>query len=210
MDPQGTVSARRVHLDLDIVFGRKKQTERPAQPEAARPHREGAKNRPTPKRKDQEAARRRPLVATDVKKRKSADRAARRQEAAKMRAAMVTGDDRHLPPRDKGPVRRFVRDCVDARFSVGEILLPLMLSVLVLSLLTPRLATLVFLAVYVMAFLAVLDSVLLWRRTKQKLLAKFGAETDLKGLPMYTVMRSFQMRRTRMPRPQVDRGTRIS
>ena len=101
---------------------------------AAHPQREGAKNRPTPKRRDQEAARKRPLVQNNPRELKRMDRAKRREESAKMRQAMVTGDEKHLPPRDKGPVRRFVRDSVDARFNLGEWLLPLMLAVLALSL----------------------------------------------------------------------------
>ena len=46
---------------------------------------------------------------------------------------MVTGDERHLPLRDKGPVRRFIRDYVDARFSIGEILLPALVLILATS-----------------------------------------------------------------------------
>lgn len=52
------------------MFGRKKD-DQPASPVDERPHREGAKNRPTPKRRDQEAARKRPLVQADRKDRKS-------------------------------------------------------------------------------------------------------------------------------------------
>lgn len=192
------------------MLGRKKKTENELQAEtAAHPQREGAKNRPTPRRRDQEAARKRPLVQNNARENKRADRARRREEAAKMRQAMVTGDERHLPPRDKGPVRRFVRDNVDARFNLGELLLLLMLAVLVLSVLAPRIATLFFLGVYVLFGLAILDAVLAWRRTKKKILAKFGEDTDLKGLALYSVMRSFQMRRTRMPRPMVERGTKV-
>lgn len=192
------------------MLGRKKKTENELQAEtAAHPQREGAKNRPTPKRRDQEAARKRPLVQNNARENKRADRAHRREEAAKMRQAMVTGDERHLPPRDKGPVRRFVRDNVDARFNLGELLLLLMLAVLVLSVLAPRIATLFFLGVYVLFGLSILDAVLAWRRTKKKILAKFGEDTDLKGLALYSVMRSFQMRRTRMPRPMVERGTKV-
>ena len=31
---------------------------------------------------------------------------------------MKTGDERYFLPRDKGPVRRFIRDFVDSRFSL--------------------------------------------------------------------------------------------
>ena len=122
------------------------------------------------------------------------------------RQAMMTGDEKNLPPRDKGPVRRFVRDSVDGRFNLGEMLLPLMLSVLVLSLFAGTWATYVFLGVYILILVAVLDAFLLWRRTKPRLLERFGADTEMRGLGMYQAMRAFQMRRTRMPKAMVERG----
>lgn len=188
------------------MFGRKKDDETAAPEVEERAHREGAKNRPTPKRRDQEAARKRPLVQADRKSARAADRAARRENAQKMREAMMTGDEKHLPPRDKGPVRRFIRDSVDVRFNLGEWLLPLMLGVLVLSLFAAPWATYAFLGVYLLIFVAILDAVLLWRRTKKKILERFGADTETRGLAMYTVMRCFQIRRTRMPKPMVERG----
>ena len=193
------------------MFGRKKDDSAAPQDSAATepPKRDGAKNRPTPKRRDQEAARKRSLVQTDRKAAKNADRAARRENARKMREAMVTGDERHLPPRDKGPVRRFVRDTVDVRFNLGELLLPLMLAVLVLSLFAGTWATFVFLGVYLLIIVAVLDSFLLWRRTKPKIYARFGEDTNVRGLGMYQAMRAFQMRRTRMPKPQVERRAKL-
>ncbi|WP_338751934.1 DUF3043 domain-containing protein [Janibacter alittae] len=190
------------------MFGRKKD-DKAAAPEQDHQHREGAKNRPTPKRKDQEAARKRPLVQNDRKAAKAADREARRAQGQKVRQAMVTGDDRHLPPRDKGPVRRYARDVVDARWSLGELLLPLMLAVLVLSLFAGEWATFVFLAVYVLIIIAIIDVWLLWRRTKPKILARFGEDTELRGVGMYQAMRAFQMRRTRLPKPKVERGAKV-
>ncbi|HSU47182.1 MAG TPA: DUF3043 domain-containing protein, partial [Arthrobacter sp.] len=78
------------------------------------------KGAPTPSRKEQEAARKRPLVPNDRAAAKTADREARREEQARMRRAMDTGEERFLPVRDKGPQKRFARDFVDARFSLGE------------------------------------------------------------------------------------------
>ncbi len=40
-----------------------------------------------------------------------------------MRQALDTGDEKFLPLRDKGPQKRFARDYVDARFSLGEYLM---------------------------------------------------------------------------------------
>lgn len=189
------------------MFGRKKTlneelAETSPQTPAPRP---GAKNRPTPKRRDQEAANKRPLIVTDRKAARSKDKAARREAMARQRAGMLAGDERFLPPRDKGPRRRFIRDAVDARWNIGEFMLPVMLLVLLLSFIQEPWALLaVFILVYGLILIAILDAVLMWFRTKKKVIDKFG-ETG-KGDAWYAVMRAFQMRRTRMPKPAVARG----
>jgi hypothetical protein len=189
------------------VFGRNKTLNEQQAETVTRPEREGAKNRPTPKRREQEAARKRPLVVTDRKAARQADRLKRRESSAKMREAMLTGDDRHLPARDKGPERRFIRDYVDARWNLGEFMLPVMLVVLALSFIRLPWAQLsVFVLVYGLLLVAVGDAFLMWRRLKKRLAAKFGADGVPKGGAMYAVMRAFQMRRSRMPRPLVKRG----
>ena len=97
------------------------------------PARPGSKNRPTPRRRDQEALNKRPLIVTDRKAATQQDKAARREAMAKQRAGMLVGDEKYLPVRDKGPRRRFIRDTVDARWNIGEFMLPIMLIVLLLS-----------------------------------------------------------------------------
>jgi hypothetical protein len=189
------------------VFGRSKTLNEQQAEAVERPQRDGAKNRPTPKRRDQEAARKRPLVETDRKAARDRDKQTRREAQLKQRQAMVTGDDAHLPPRDKGPVRRYIRDFVDARWNLGEFMLPVMLVVLALSFVRlPWVFAIVSIGVYGLLFAAALDGYLMWRRLKQKLVAKFGEEKVGRGLAMYAVMRGFQIRRSRMPRPLVSRG----
>ena len=130
--------------------------------------RDGAKNRPTPKRRDQEAARKQPLVVTDRKAARSADRAKRREAMAKQRQAMLTGDETHLPPRDKGPVKRYIRDYVDARWGVAEFMLPVMLIVLALSFVRqPWAMLIVFALVYGLITAAAIDTFLMWRRSRR-------------------------------------------
>jgi Flp pilus assembly protein TadB len=190
------------------VFGRGKTLNEQQADTVARPEREGAKNRPTPKRRDQEAARRRPLVETDRKAARDRDRLARREAQLKQRQAMVTGDDAHLPARDKGPVRRYIRDYVDARWNLGEFMLPVMLVVLALSFVRiPWVFAAVSIGVYALILIAAVDGFLMWRKLKKRLVAKFGEDKVGRGLAMYAVMRGFQIRRSRMPRPLVDRGS---
>ena len=174
---------------------------------ASHDERPGAKNRPTPRRRDQEAANRRPLVVTDRKVAKATDKEKRREAYAQQRQAMATGDDAGLPARDKGPERRYIRDYVDARWSVGEVMLPIMVIVLLLSL-VPAVAArfAVFILVYGLLAIAIVDAVIMWRRIKKKVTDKFGADKVPSGGAMYAVMRTFQLRPTRMPKPQVKRG----
>jgi hypothetical protein len=191
-----------------VVFGRSKTTNDKLTDEALHPARDGAKNRPTPRRREQEAARRQPLVVADRKQAKQIDRTKRNEQMARTRQAMLTGDDSGLPARDKGPVRRYMRDFIDARWNLAEFMLPVMLLVLALSFL--RTSTILFfvtILTYAVLLTAVLDTFLMWRRLKKQIAEKFGDEAAAaKGNGMYAAMRAFQMRRSRMPRPQVARG----
>ena len=193
------------------MFGRSKTTNDQLADEL-HPEREGAKNRPTPKRKDQEAARKQPLVVADRKQAKQLDKAKRNEQLAKTRQAMLTGDDAGLPARDKGPVRRFMRDHIDARRNLAEFMLPVMLIVLALSFIRPEgaasaLLFLVTVLTYTVLVVAIGDTLWMYRGLKKKLAAKFGDEAaGAKGNGMYAAMRAFQLRRSRMPRPMVARG----
>jgi hypothetical protein len=188
-----------------LVFWSKKT--QPAPVADDRPERPGAKNRPTPKRRDQEAANKHPVVNTDRKAAARSDREARRVAMAESRAAMVTGDESKMPPRDKGPIKRYIRDYVDARFSLGEALLPMMLLALLLSFIKEVWAlTTVFLLVYGLLFMSIADVFFMWRKIKAGVAAKFGADAMPAGAMMYAVMRAYQIRRSRLPRPMIKRG----
>ncbi len=164
------------------------------------------KGRPTPKRKDQQAARRRPLVPDDRREAKRAARGKAREDRMKQREAMARGDENALPARDRGPIKRFIRNSVDARWNVGEILLPLMLLVLLLTLMPNRsLQTLGLYFVWVIVLVGIADAFLLWRRLKKRIRDRFH-EDPPRGSASYAMMRSFQMRMSRMPKPQVKRG----
>ena len=190
------------------MFGRNKTTSEQLTDEALHPAREGAKNRPTPKRKDQEAARRQPLVVADRKQAKKLDRAKRNEQMYRTRQAMRTGDESGLPARDKGPVRRYIRDHIDARWNLAEFMLPVMLIVLALSFLrTNEILFFVTILPYAILLTAIVDTLLMWRGLRKRLTAKFGEEAaKAKGNGMYAAMRAFQLRRSRMPRALVKRG----
>ena len=188
------------------MFGRSKSSDQ-ATAEEAHPQREGAKNRPTPKRRDREAARRQPLVVADRKQARQIERQKRREQVARTRHALATGDEAGLPPRDKGPVRRYTRDFVDARRNLGEFLLPIMFVVLALSLVRQQtIFTISIVLTWGSVLAVVIDTVLMWRGLKGRLTEKFGADAIPRGTLSYAVMRVFQMRRSRQPKPQVNRG----
>ncbi|WP_049566050.1 DUF3043 domain-containing protein [Streptomyces sp. SBT349] len=165
------------------------------------------KGRPTPKRSEAEALRR--AVSKPATNRKEASkraREARRSAMTKQREALLSGDERHLPVRDRGPVRRFTRDFVDAKFHVAEFFLPIAVLILVMSMLpSPQMRNVALLMWLVVIVMIVLDSVLLTRRLKKRLRARFPDES-LRGTSAYALMRTMQMRRMRLPRAQVKRG----
>lgn len=167
------------------------------------------KGRPTPKRAVAQSQRR--SVAAAPANRKEAmkrQREARRADLAKQREALASGDERYLPVRDKGPVRRFVRDYVDSRFCVAEFFLPMAVVILVLSMIqVGNLQTISLLLWMIVIVLIVLDSVGLAIRLKKQIKTRFPNE-PARGVVAYGLMRSLQMRRLRLPKPQVKRGER--
>ncbi|NKY12222.1 DUF3043 domain-containing protein [Cellulomonas hominis] len=168
------------------------------------------KGRPTPKRKVAEAANRRPLVPTDRKAAAKEARAAQRVERDRQYAAMQTGDEKYLPAKDKGAVRRYVRNYVDARWSLGELFLPvaivMLLANMILTSWNPDVAFLGLVVLYLFIVAMVVDVVIMWRRLRKRLIAKFGDDAIQRGLMMYSVTRVFQIRRARLPKPQVKHG----
>ncbi|MER6213956.1 MULTISPECIES: DUF3043 domain-containing protein [unclassified Streptomyces] len=167
------------------------------------------KGRPTPKRAVAQSQRKAVVASTGNRKedtRRARER--RREEMARQREALANGDERYLPARDKGPVRRFVRDFVDSRFSVAEMFLPLAVIILVLSMIRvpsiQNVALMLWLGVIV---LIILDSIGLAFRLRKALNERFANEPR-RGALAYGLMRTLQMRRLRLPKPQVKRGER--
>ncbi|MGW1888068.1 DUF3043 domain-containing protein [Streptomyces sp. NPDC001970] len=170
---------------------------------------EAPKGRPTPKRSEAQTQRRRAQSApTDRKDATRRQREARRADLAKQREALAGGDERYLPARDKGPVRRFVRDFVDSRFCIAEFFLPLAVVILVLSMIrVPQLQNIALLLWLGVIVLIVIDSIGIWLRLKKQLTERFPNEPK-RGAVAYGLMRTLQMRRLRLPKPQVKRGER--
>jgi hypothetical protein len=165
------------------------------------------KGRPTPKRSDAQSQRR-TLSKAPANRKEAAkrQREARRSDMARQREALASGDERYLPARDKGPVRRFARDYVDSRWSVAEFFLPVAVIILVLSMMPSlqlkNISLLLWLFVIVMI---VLDSIGLGFRLKRDIRARFPDDPK-RGAVAYALMRTLQLRKMRLPKPQVARG----
>lgn len=167
----------------------------------------GGKGRPTPKRREAEAARKTRIKAPrDRKEALRQQRAQARQQRLKVQEAMKTGDERYLPARDKGPVRRFVRNFVDSRRTASEYLLPYFLVIFLIMLIPLAIAQTIALAMWLPALVLVpLDLVFLGFRLRRELRERFPDESH-RGAVTYGIMRATQLRRLRLPKPQVKPG----
>ena len=170
----------------------------------------GGKGRPTPSRKEAEAAAKaRAKVPRTRKELAAAQRLQRAESSTKMRQAMKTGDERFLPARDRGPMKRFLRDYVDSRFSFVELMIPVLLATTVMAWSgNPTLASYGNAILFGMLLLIVVDLLRLRGRLKRELTKRFPDE-PLKGKTYYAVMRSLQMKFMRLPKSQVRIGQRL-
>ena len=183
-------------------------------------HQPAKKGRPTPKRS--EAAQKRHALAP-IKGKVEKKRSREEQKAARIaaRAAYMRGDENALPLRDRGPVKRFVRDYIDSRRSVGEYFLPIIFVVLLLTMIptkttknaeglpqVPMTQVISIAIMYSVLLISILDGLRLSRKIRKLVTAKFPG-TPTKGLGMYGWLRSTQMRRMRAPKPQVKAGDKI-
>jgi Protein of unknown function (DUF3043) len=197
--------------EAETVFRRRNQPDDEVPVEEPSEPLEG-KGRPTPKRKDAEAERRARLKPPrDRREAARMMRERRKTDRVKMQEALRSGDERHLPARDRGPVRRFCRDWVDARFNVAEWLLVLLALILVLSFLGAASPVIAWLQVAVWTATivgTVADTLMLIWRTKRELRRRFPDE-NRRGAVTYAVLRSSQLRRLRLPKPQVSRGATL-
>jgi hypothetical protein len=167
------------------------------------------KGRPTPKRS--EANRRRRTAEPppkDAKEARARLRARQRQERAEAFSGMKRGDEKYLTKRDRGPVRRLVRDLVDARRNVGSIFFSGAL-VVVLGTMLPqpavRLAANILWLALIVAM--IVDGFLISRLVRRTVRDRFPDTDERMGsLSLYAVMRSMMFRRMRNPQPQVNVG----
>lgn len=170
----------------------------------------GGKGRPTPTRKEAEAAAKaRAKVPRTRKEMLAAQRLAKSESSAKVRAGMKSGEERYLLPRDKGPVRRFVRDFVDSRLSFVELLIPLLIVTMVLGYSgSAALRSIGNTLLLGTVLLVIVDMFSLRMRLRRQLAQRFPDEPT-KGLTYYAITRALQMKFMRLPKARVKLGQRL-
>lgn len=167
---------------------------------------EGGKGRPTPSRREAEAAARaRAKAGMDKKAAQKLLRERRAEQNAKMRQGLRTGDEKYLPARDQGPVKRFVRDFIDSRLCMAEFLLPLLIVIMVTQTFAQSFSNGLWSATIL---LVLVDTVLVVFKLKRELKRRFPDES-LRGTTTYALLRSMQLRKLRLPKPQVKLGSRL-
>jgi len=176
----------------------------PADAKPAEPSANG-KGRPTPSRKDAEAARKMRLGAlpADPKAAKKQDRETQRASYDRSRQALKSGDTRYFPARDQGPARAFIRDYVDGRIRLLELLMPLV--ILCWATLLLRNTSIYIYSSFGMEFVVLVGvvlGVLLSLRVKKAVRAEFGEE-HVRGSGFYAFSRAVMPRPLRQPKPRI-------
>jgi hypothetical protein len=188
----------------------------PADSEQSQPKRTAGKGRPTPKRREAEGRRRGPAAPPPRTQREAARLAKanrpskedRRRLAEERRARMAAGDERYLMPRDRGPVKAYIRDVVDSRPHIMGLFMPLAL-VVVLSLLVPVPAAQQYLSLFSLVALAtmIIEGIFLGVSITRKAREKFPDEQiNALATGWYAFTRASQLRKMRIPKPRVERG----
>ncbi|MBV8350623.1 MAG: DUF3043 domain-containing protein, partial [Mycolicibacterium sp.] len=130
---------------------------------------------------------------------------------ADRRERMMAGEEAYLLPRDRGPVRRYVRDIVDARRNVLGLFMPAALTLIFVMLAVPQVQFYISPAMLVLVAIMAIDGVFLARKVGKMVDVKFPGNTESRWkLGFYAASRASQLRRMRAPRPRVDRGDNVT
>lgn len=164
------------------------------------------KENPTPTRKEAEAARKKALKPPMTRKEQlQRDRDARKRIRQRQQEALRSGEEKYLPLRDRGPIKRFARDYVDRRRLVAEYLLPILLLTFILTMFSnATIASLGMIGWLAATAIVVVEEIVVIRGLKKELAKRFPGQ-GTRGVTLYTIMRTTQLRRFRLPAPQVKR-----
>ena len=138
---------------------------------------------------------------------RKAERGERRARMDDRREKMMAGEEAYLLPRDKGPIRAYVRDIVDSRRNLLGLFMPVALFMIFIMLGVPQVQLFISPAMLVLMAVMAVDALLLARKVRNKVDVKFPDNTESSWkLGTYAAGRASQLRRMRAPRPRVNRG----
>jgi hypothetical protein len=138
-------------------------------------------------------------MTTTLSKKEARQAASRHARVQRMKA---------ISAREAAPEKVLMRDYIDARFNLGEFLLPAVVVILAVTILGsywPQVTLIATLAMYLFIFGVFVDGFLMWRGFKKVLAARLP-KAPPKGLLLYGMTRSTQIRRFRSPAPRIKRG----
>ncbi|MFL6089837.1 MAG: DUF3043 domain-containing protein [Aeromicrobium sp.] len=167
------------------------------------------KDNPTPTRKEAEAARKKALKPPMTRKEQlQRDRDARKQIRSRQQDALRSGEEKYLPLRDRGPIKRVARDYVDRRRLVAEYLLPILLVTFILTMFPNPWASIGMLCWFLATAVTVIEEFFVIRGLKKELAKRYPGQST-RGVVLYTVLRTTQLRRFRLPAPQIKRFEKL-
>jgi hypothetical protein len=166
---------------------------------------------PAPMSSAEARARRKSLAGPKLsKEERRVAKAQRRERMAERRERMLAGDESALLERDRGPVRRYVRDIVDARYNLLGLFMPVALGLMFVMIAVPQVQYYISPAMMLLMILMAVDGVLLARKVGRLVDTKYPDNTEARWkLGIYAASRASTLRRMRAPRPQVRRGERL-
>ena len=200
-------------MKAHLLFRRTKAEANSPDPQAGTT-KAGGKGRPTPTRREAEAAAKArakvPRTRREIAKAQKAQaRGVKSESMQTVRKGMKEGDERYLLPRDKGPMRRFIRDYIDSRFSILELMIPLLILTMILGYSgSTTLAGVGNTVLFAMLAVGAFDIFILRRRLRAEIETRFPGEST-KGVTYYSVSRAIQMKFMRMPKAKVKIGEEL-
>ena len=182
-----------------------------------------SKGKATPKRREAEAKRRGPVAPPpttmreamkrnkELRKANPQSKEERRAAAKARRDAMMRGDDKALLPRDRGPVKAYVRDLVDSRRNLLGLFMPLAIVVfLALLVPLPQVQSYITLLCTAMLLVMAIEGFVNGRKIAKLVREKFPKEAvNGRSIGWYAFVRASQIRKLRVPKPRLKPGDPI-
>ena len=168
---------------------------------------------PAPKSTSEARRRRKKMSGSKIsKEERKVVRNASRANIIDRRKKMMAGEEAYLMPRDKGLVKRYVRNLVDSRCNILGLFMPSTLIMIILTMALPSLKFQQILS-YTMSVLIILmttDGFILGYKINQMVDKRFpNSKENSWKLGFYAASRASQLRRMRIPKPMVKYGEKV-